>query len=265
VDRHLYARENGLAITGLAVLYAADGDETVLADARRAADWVLAHRALEGGGFRHDEHDVAGPYLADSLAMGRAFLALYAVTAERVWLTRATETARFIEAKFRGSVGFLTAVAAPGEPFAPKPEVDENIVLARWANLLGHYTGQEAFPKMAEHAMRYLASPTVVEQQGYGTGGILLADRDLRSEPAHFTVVGRKDDPAARALFLAVLRAAPPSSRIEWLDAREGPLAREDVQYPDVGKAAAFVCAGGTCSLPLTSVEKLMARLERAK
>jgi len=46
IDTHVYARENGLAITGLAALYAASGDASCLADAQRAADWILKHRAL---------------------------------------------------------------------------------------------------------------------------------------------------------------------------------------------------------------------------
>ena len=265
VDQHLYARENGLAITGLASLYAADGDATVLADARRAAEWVLAHRALEGGGFRHDEQDAAGPYLPDTLAMGRAFLALYAVTAERPWLARAEAAAQFIDAKFRAPIGFATAAGAPGSAFVPGPEVDENIAVTRFANLLGQYSGREIDRKMAEHAMQYLASPSVVAQQGYGTSGLLLADREMRSDPAHLTVVGRKDDPAAQTLFAAVLRGAPPSARIEWLDGRDGPLPRNDVAFPDLPQAAAFVCANGSCSLPLTSVEKLVVRLGRGR
>jgi hypothetical protein len=125
VDKHLYARENGLAIAGLAALYAADGDPAALAEARRAADWVIAHRAAEDGGFRHDEQDAAGPYLADTLAMGRAFLGLYTVTAERVWLARAYAAGQFIESKFRLPVGYATGVAAKqGAAFAPKPQVD---------------------------------------------------------------------------------------------------------------------------------------------
>lgn len=263
IDRHLYARENGLAITGLAALYAADGDDAVLAEARRAAEWVIAHRALEGGGFRHDGADVAGPYLADTLAMGRAFLALYSVTGERTWLVRAEAAAQFIEAKFRMPLGYATAVATPGTPFAPKPQVDENIAFARFANLLQHETGKDAWRQAAEHAMQYLASPVVVAQQGYGTSGILLADRELRTEPAHLTIVGRKDDIAAQALFRTALKGAPPSARIEWLDSREGPLPHNEVQFPALPQAAAFVCAGGTCSLPMTSPEKLADRLAK--
>jgi len=265
VDKHLYARENGLAVTGLAALYAASGDETALAEARRAAMWVIAYRSIEGGGFRHDEKDVAGPYLADTLAMGRAFLALYTVTAEREWLARAEGAAQFIGARFRGPFGYATAVAASGSPFAPKPEVDENIALARWANLLWHETGNEKWKAAAEHAMQFLAAPAVVEGQGYGTSGILLVDRELRTDPAHITVVGQKDDAAARALFVAALRGAPPYSRIEWFDDREGPLRHDDVPYPNLVDAAAFVCAGGTCSTPMKSPEKVEERLARLR
>jgi uncharacterized protein YyaL (SSP411 family) len=45
VDQHQYARENGWAIAGLVAQYAATGDETALAEARQAANWVIAHRS----------------------------------------------------------------------------------------------------------------------------------------------------------------------------------------------------------------------------
>src|SRR3954469_4820014 len=102
VDTHLFARENGWAINALAAFYAASGDRTALERAQRAAEWVLANRAAEGGGFRHDEKDSAGPYLGDNAAMARAFLSLYAATADRPWLKRAEETMRYIEATFKG-------------------------------------------------------------------------------------------------------------------------------------------------------------------
>ncbi len=56
----------------------------------------IAHRRLAGGGFSHDEHDAAGPYLGDTLAMGQAFLALHALTQDPVWLARAEASAGFI-------------------------------------------------------------------------------------------------------------------------------------------------------------------------
>ncbi|HET7237684.1 MAG TPA: DUF255 domain-containing protein, partial [Terrimicrobiaceae bacterium] len=105
VDTHVYARENGWAIQALATLYAVTGEREELDDAIRAADWILTQRALPRGGFRHDENDPAGPFLGDTLSMGSAFIALYAVTSDRLWLERAGSAARFINERFRGEPG----------------------------------------------------------------------------------------------------------------------------------------------------------------
>jgi uncharacterized protein YyaL (SSP411 family) len=160
-------------------------------------------------------------------------------------------------------MGFLSAAANPAEPLPPKPQLDENIGVARFANLLQHHTGKPAHREMAGHAMKFAASPMMVERQSIGTSGILLADRELTTEPAHLTVVGAKDDPAAKALFAAVLRNAPGYARIEWYDKREGQLPHAEVELPELPKAAAFVCANGTCSSPLETPEKIAERLAR--
>ncbi len=261
VDRHIYARENGLAVTGLCALYAASGDATCLADAQRAAAWVLDHRPLPGGGFRHDERDTAGPFLADNLAMARAFLSLYTVTGDRPWLVRAQDAAVFIETKFRAPVGFATSASPAGMTFSPKPQVDENIAVVRFASLLNRHTSQASFRAMAGHAMRFLAAPAVVEGFGYDTGGLLLADRELAVDPVHITIVGGKSDATAKALFAAALHGSSMSARIEWFDVSEGPLPGGDVEFPKLAQPAAFLCANGRCSMPLTTPAQLASRI----
>ena len=64
IDRNLYARENGWAISGLAAYYNVTNDPKVLAIAERAAKWVIDNRALPDGGFRHGEKDRGGPFSA---------------------------------------------------------------------------------------------------------------------------------------------------------------------------------------------------------
>jgi len=59
VDTHIYARENGWAIAGLAALYGATGEQAALDEALRSANWIVANRGLEGGGSR-DVHRVIG-------------------------------------------------------------------------------------------------------------------------------------------------------------------------------------------------------------
>jgi len=249
IDQHVYSRENGWAIDALAVLYAASGDRQYLGEAEQAAQWIIENRAIEGGGFRHDTKDIAGPYLADTLTMARAFLTLYEVTGDRVWLGRAESAAQFMRANFADSAaGFVTSKATD-RSYTPRPERDENILLARFANLLSHYTGNSEYHAMAERAMRYLAAPEIAKY--LPTAGTLLADREIASDPIHMTIVGHKDDPAAQALFQAA--AAYPSGylRLEWWDTREGKLPNPDVLYPELKTAAAFICTGNACSSPI--------------
>ena len=100
IDKHVYARENGWVIAALANLYAVSGDVSALNEAQRATQWIVMHRSLAGGGFRHDDADAAGPYLGDTLAMGQAFLALYIATGDRNDLNAAGAAAQFIAAHF---------------------------------------------------------------------------------------------------------------------------------------------------------------------
>jgi uncharacterized protein len=251
VDTHIYSRENGWAIHALATLYEVTADPECLSDAVRAAHWILDHRTRAGGGFGHDANDPAGPYLGDSLAMGQAFLSLYAATAERAWITRAAQAMDYISAHFKGAVGYLTAAASA--TLTTRPQVDENVTVARFANLLHHYTGEPRFSEAAGHAMRFLALPAATEGRGFQIAGFLLADRELGAPPLHVTIVGRKDDGVARALFKTVLRQPSIYKRVEWWDPREGSLPNPDVQYPELASAAAFVCTGRSCSAPVLS------------
>ncbi|HLK18140.1 MAG TPA: DUF255 domain-containing protein [Bryobacteraceae bacterium] len=262
IDKHIYSRENGWAIDAVAMLYAATADAQYLDEATRAARWILENRALDGGGFKHGEQDAGGPYLADTLTMARAFLTLYQVTGDRAWLGRAEVAAKFIQANFAGGqAGFITSKAPTDRSYTPKPERDENILLARFTNLLSHYTGNAEYHGMAERAMRYLAAPMVAKY--LPTAGTLLADREISSDPIHMTVVGHKDDPVAQALFHAA--AAYPSGylRLEWWDTREGRLPNPDVQYPELKTAAAFICTGNTCSSPIRDAETVRARADK--
>ena len=151
--------------------------------------------------------------------MGRAFLALYQATGEREWLKRAESAVGFIERRFRGEPGYLSVPPRAGAVLEPRTQVDENVAVARF--------------------------------------GILLTARELAEDPAHLTVVGAKSDPAAQALYRAALARPGVYRRVEWWDAAEGPLPNPDVRYPQLERAAVFVCADRTCSLPLFTAADL--------
>lgn len=272
IDKHVYARENGWAINAIAYLYMATGNEDYLKEAEKAAQWIIANRSIEGGGFRHDQTDKGGPYLGDTLSMGRAFLTLYQATGDMQWLQRATQAADFIAKHFenkvgpdKSSAGFLTAEAKAGEIVAPEPLLEENQIICRFANLLNQYTGESRHKQMAESAMRYLSTPDIIAKRRILVAGTLIADHEMAHPPAHITVVGKKSDPQAKALFATAIKSPLIYRRIDWLDKSEGTLPNLDVDFPDLGKAAAFLCTDGRCSSPAYQPDDLNKRLERAK
>ena len=268
VDKHIYSRENAWAITGLASLYMATADKQYLDEAVKAAQWIIANRSLPEGGFKHDAEDASGPYLGDTLFMGRAFLGLYQATGDRQWLSRATAAAQFIEKHFKipaNQAGYPTAasdVAADSQSAQAAPLLDENIMLARYSNMLFQFTGKKEFKEMADNCMRYLSTPEVARQRRILVAGTLLSDKEISGTPAHITIVGAKSDPAALALFQAANKYPVSYKRVEWYDPKEGPMPNPDTEYPEMPKAAAFACANQRCSLPVYTAEGIAASVE---
>jgi len=266
IDRNLYSRENGWAIAGLAELAAVSGDAAARDEAVAAANWVLAHRALGGGGFSHGGRDEAGPYLGDTLAMGRGFYGLYQLTGKTVWLNRAAAAADFARAHFgRGAeMGYASSDTTVRRFPRPAPEYDENVALARLAVALGHATGKTVYRDMAATALKWVLSPALTERRGYYVGGAILAADEAGSDPLHVMILGRKDDPAAQALHAAALKAPTAHKLVEWWDRSEGPPPRGEDIYPDLPKAAAFLCANGACSSPVFEAQALEERIRKA-
>jgi hypothetical protein len=263
VDRHIYSLQNGQIIEALATWGELGADQESIGEAQKTAKWIIAHRALPGGAFRHDDNDATGPFLGDTLAMGRAFLALYRATGDRMWLAKASAAADFIAANFsRPNGGFVTAKSTG--PIAALPQMDENISLARFANLLARYDGKPEHAKLAESTLRYLASPKVALSE-ITEPGILLADDEFHSDPLHLTVNGAKNDAAARDLFSTLQHLPQWYKRIEWWDRAEGPLPNPDVGYPPTKRAAAFVCTENRCSLPIYSSADVLEFLKTSR
>jgi len=266
IDRHMYARENGWAIASLAALHDVTGDARLLDAARRALAWTLANRRAPNGGFGHSRAADDDTHLGDTLAVAEAAMALYRSTADRSYLALASKLGDVIARDHRDPEGgYMVRPPDPGARGAlarPVKQIDENVAAVRLFNLLAHNTGNPVYRAAAEHGMRWLIA---LAEDGLVLPGALLADRELTREPAHVTIVGAKDDPAAQALYAAARTYPTRYLRIEWLDRREGALPHADVDYPELPQAAAFACANGACSVPVyeaVEVHRIVAKVD---
>ena len=256
INKHIYARQNGWAIEALATLYEYTSEDTVLQRALQAANWIMTHRSIPEGGFHHDDYDETGPYLGDSLAMGRAMLHLYRVTADEKWLSYACNAADFISQHFKHYSGGFNRAIDRGEVSRPAPQIDENISFTRFANLLFHYTGQLRFRGLAKHGFRYLSKPQIATAR-QEEAGILLTDIELRDSPVNIVIVGEKDDPGSLVLYDTALCAFGWYKKIEWFDNNK-PLPvpiKNNASWCQI--PAAYVMNEFYCSGPITEPEKL--------
>ncbi len=171
IDTHVYARENGWAITALARLAAVDEAGPWRARALAAAAWIDAHRRRSDGLYAHGEHDRSGPYLGDTLAMAEAFAALG-------WNARAVVALHAIDARFGGAdSGYVTAAPSTtaGALARPARLVDENVAVARLAARL--QATDASLRTVGDRAMRFVTSPTLLESRPFSPG-VLVADRE---------------------------------------------------------------------------------------
>jgi hypothetical protein len=186
--------------------------------------------------------------------MGQALLDLYAATGDREWLQAADRAGEFIALHFKQTdAGFVASVApaaTTGVFTEPVRQIEENMQLARFANQLYRYTGNETHRDTAAYAMRYLTSEQITAMRRFLIG-IVLADDELAGEPIHITIVGRKGDPAAVALHAEARRYPALYKRVDWWDRYEGPMLNADIEYPELERAAAFACGNRICSLPV--------------
>lgn len=264
IDKSIYTRENAWAARALIEFYDASGETRALDIAKHALEQILAQRQRADGGFSHGANDQAGPYLGDNLAMGEAALSLYMASGERQWLLLADQLADYISTEFaHPQAGFMTAKPKAGGAFSTEVrQIEENIQLARFANLLAHTSGKARYRQLAEQSMRYLVSPDITELRRFLIG-VVSADDELRHEPTHITVVGSRSNPKTQKLLKAALAYPVFYKRVDLWDRAEGPMLNQDISYPELEQPAAFACAENICSLPVFKAEEIAVQVER--
>ncbi len=264
VDRHVYPRENGLAIEALAELAAATGEGQPLARALRALPALEPLQAADGS-YSH----AGQPSLEDTLAMGRAFLALAEATGEPALLARAMRIGKALD-RFRDpkELGFVSESQGPtvGVFQTPVRDVDENVSVARFANLLFREGGDVAQQARAQTAMRLISSPQEIDRPELPFG-TLLADDELRHAPLHVVVVGTGKTTSG-ALLLEAARAAP--TRYKWVqrwdpsgDPNRPTTAADIPAVPPKPLDVAYACGPNFCSPPARTKPALQTTLSR--
>jgi uncharacterized protein len=264
LDDKVLADWNGLMIAGLANASVAFGEPEWLAMAARAFTCIAGHM---GRGDRLGHSWRAGKLLFPGLAsdhanMIRAALALYEASGERAYLERALAWQGALDRHYanRATGGyFLTADDAEGLVVRPNATADEatpnpNSVAAHNLLRLAVVSGQDAWraqaDKLFDGVIPFAADNIFMHLA-------LFNALDLRLRAAEIVVAGEgrgADMLVAAALALPaldriVLRAPTAEALSDAHPAQEKIKATRD--------AAAFICVGERCSLPVTEPARI--------
>ncbi len=257
LDDKVLADWNGLMIAALVNAGIILDEPSWLVLARRAFDFI-AQQMTQGDRLGHSWR--AGQALFPGLAsdftvMIRAALALYEASGERALLERALAWQHALDAHYAdGETGgyYLTADDAEGLVVRPHSTADDvtsnpNAVAAQNLVRLAASTGEHHWRAKADRLIEGILSAQARNLFGHVA---LLNALDLRLRAAEIVLTG----PDAGALTQAALKL-PFLDRIVL---RAGSAAELPAAHPAQEKlqaaqgAAAFVCVGERCSLPVT-------------
>jgi uncharacterized protein YyaL (SSP411 family) len=257
LDDKVLADWNGLMIAGLVHAGTALDEPSWTAMAARAFMWVAA-KMTRGDRFGHSwrEGRLLFPGLAsDHAAMVRAALALHEATGEGAFLERALAWQGALDRHYSNPDNggyFLTAEDAEGLVVRPSATTDDatpnaNALAAQNLIRLAVFTGQQAWRERADRLFEGILATATDNLLAHLA---LLNALDLRLRAAEIVVAGE----GAEALLSAARKLAFPDRIVlHAVSAASLPALHPAHEKVKAARgAAAFICVGDTCSLPIT-------------
>jgi uncharacterized protein YyaL (SSP411 family) len=269
-DDKILADWNGQMIAALAEAGACFERADWIAAAARAFDFIAAAMTIDGRlahSYRLGRAQHAAT-LDDYANLADAALALHEATGAARYLEHATAAIDRLDAHYWDAAEggyFLTADDTTGLIARTKTAGDNatpagNAVIAAVLVKLHLLTGEARFRTRADQVLAAFAGEPGRNIFPLAT---LLNAAELAAGAVQIVIVGRRDEPATRALLRAVNQACMPTRVLAVVE--DG--AALPAAHPAHGKTrvagapAAYVCLGPTCELPVTDPAALAARL----
>jgi uncharacterized protein len=263
-DDKVLADWNGLTIAALARASAVFGEPAWLQTARAAFDFIMTKLRGPDGRLLHawrEGHPGARALLDDYASMSRAALGLFEASGEPADLEAARRLASEAIDLFGDGAGgfFLTARDAADVPGARPRQAHDGAtpsgigLLAETFVRLWHLTDEARWGEAAEGLIRSVSGAP----EGLGGSPLTLMSADMLARGGSIVIDGPLDDPAAKALASAALRAPDPSLTVLRLDRASWPNGPPRADLPQATEPIAMLCQGQTCSLPVTTPEAL--------
>jgi uncharacterized protein len=268
-DDKVVAAWNGLAIAALADAGLLLGRPDFVSAAAAAAD-LLVRLHLAGGRLVRTSRDgvasAAAGVLEDYGCVAEGLIALTGVTGAGRWLETAGQLLDIALDRFRAADGSFFDTADDSERLiyrpadvADGPSPSGTFAVAGALLSYAALTGSGAHRDAAAAALS--AVPALASRYPRAAGWGLAVGEAVVSGPAEIAVVG-PESASRDALQAAAMRVAPPGAVVvvgDGVDPAGIPLL--EGRGPVDGAAAAYVCRGFVCRLPVTEPAQLESEL----
>ncbi|MEP5663111.1 thioredoxin domain-containing protein [Parvibaculum sp.] len=275
-DDKVLADWNGLMIAALARAGATFGESEWVEMAGQAFRFVMETMRVETNGTRRLHHawrdgKLQHIAMADDLAnMADAAVALAEATGDEGYAAEAESLVAELDAHYRDQANdgyFFTADDAPALIVRRRTVADDatpaaNGTLPGTLTKLALMTGKQEYFTRADELIRAFAGEL---QENIFPLGSYIASLDTRLRPVQVVLIGSLEETAELArTALGLSCPARVVMRIE--DAATLPASHPaHGKGKQDGKPTAYVCAGETCSLPVTKADELIEELKRAR
>ncbi|MDP9118487.1 MAG: thioredoxin domain-containing protein [Actinomycetota bacterium] len=263
---------NGLAIASLAEAAVLLGDTRYLVAAHRCAELVVDLHVVQGRLRRTSRDGVVGDALAvaeDYGDLADGLLVLHQATADPRWLTVAGQLLDFALAHFGDGAGGFFDTADDAERLVRRPKDPTDNATPSGASALAHalltysaLSGSYAHREAAQDALRVVSALGTTQPRFLGWA--LACAEGLVAGPVQIAIVGEAPPGKADPSLLTGLawRRRPPGAVVITgrPDADGLPLLADRPLV--AGAAAAYVCRGMVCGLPVTTADALSSALE---
>ncbi|WP_149244213.1 thioredoxin domain-containing protein [Dyadobacter sp. 32] len=264
LDDKILASWNGLLIKGLSDCYGALGDETYRTMALRAGEFIHTKMSTEGRLWHNYKGDKASivAFLEDYAAVVDGYLALYQITFDQNWLSRAQALCDYTIVHFYDSNdGYFFFTDSAADPLiARKKELFDNVIpasnsmMANNLYFLGKILDRPDYLEYADNMLSRMQNLMLTDVQWVTNWATLYCCRVTPT--AEVVIVGEYADQLRKDLDRFFI---PNKIMLGTVTHSDLPL----MQYKtDInGKTAIYVCFDKTCQLPVTNVEAALRQL----
>ncbi|MCF0056148.1 thioredoxin domain-containing protein [Dyadobacter sp. CY356] len=264
LDDKILASWNGLLIKGLTTSYQALGDEYIRDMAVNAGRFILEKMTVDGKlwhSYKNGKTSITA-FLEDYAAVIEAYLGLYQITFDPLWLTESVRLSDYTISNFYdASDGYFFFTDSEGEALiARKKELFDNVIpasnsiMAQNLYTLGKILDRQDYLDLSDQMLSKMSKILIADVQWVTNWAALYCQQT--SPTAEIAIVGEDADVLRKDFDRFFV---PNKVVVGTKTSSELPLLENRTTLND--KTAIYVCYDKTCQLPVTSVKEALEQL----